>query len=223
MRVVISLGGAVLIPEQDRFDVDFLKKFKKLILKFKDKHKFVIVCGGGKICRTYVSAAQELGLRDPDVHVIGRDVTLVNAKLVASFFGEKAKYIHGSPEYIADMFDGKKILITGGYRPGWNTDVGSAYIAEHIKAKLLVNLTNIDHIYTKDPRKHDDAKPLQTLTWEQFEKILGDKFSPGANMPFHPLAAKVCNRIGLKMVFLKGLNNLEKALNDKQFIGTVVF
>ena len=112
MRILISLGGSVFIPESDRVDTDFLKKFRKLILNFKKQHKFVIVCGGGKICRTYVDASKELGLRDADVHTIGRDITLVNAKLVASYFGTNARYAHGAPEYLADRFAEKRILIS---------------------------------------------------------------------------------------------------------------
>ena len=155
--------------------------------------------------------------------MLGRDITLVNAKLVAAYFGEHAVYIHGAPEYIADRFSENKIILTGGYRPGWNTDVNAAYLAEHIRAKLFINLTDVDHIYTKDPRKYDDAKPLQSLTWQQFKEILGRDFKPGANMPFHPLAADVCERIGIKMAFLKGIENLDKVLKDEQFRGTIVF
>lgn len=222
MDIVISLGGAVFNPEPDRIDVEFLKKFKKLILGFK-QHKFIIVCGGGKICRTYTDACKELGIKEIDTHVIGRDVTLVNAKLVAAFFGEHALYVHGAPEYIADRFNESKIIITGGYRPGWNTDVNASYLAEHVGAKLLINMTDVDHIYTKDPKKYSDAKPLQALTWQQFKEILGTDFKPGANMPFHPLATDICERVGIKMAFLKGLDNLEKVLKDEQFIGTIVF
>ena len=50
--IIISLGGSLIIP--DDIDVDFLKDFKKLILSQVEKgKKFVIITGGGKICRNY--------------------------------------------------------------------------------------------------------------------------------------------------------------------------
>ncbi len=39
--IIISLGGSIIIP--DKIDVEFLKKFKKIIYEFVDKgFKFVI-------------------------------------------------------------------------------------------------------------------------------------------------------------------------------------
>ena len=45
MKIVISLGGSVIVP--DKIDVNFLEKFKKIINKIKKGNKIVIVTGGG--------------------------------------------------------------------------------------------------------------------------------------------------------------------------------
>lgn len=222
MKFVISLGGSVFIPKGE-VDTEFLKKFKKIILNHK-KHDFIIVCGGGTVSRVYSEACEKLKISEEEAHALGRDITLINAKLVTLIFGKNAVYMHGAPSHLVDVFKrGEKILITGGYKPGWNTDVVAAHLAGGIKADLLINLTNINHIYTKDPRKHEDAKPVNSMTWEQLEKILGKGYKPGANQPFHPEAAQACARAGIKMAFLSGLENLKKALNKERFVGTYVF
>lgn len=47
--IVISLGGSIISPEFGKIDINFLKKFRKLILKFlKKRFKFIIIVGGGK-------------------------------------------------------------------------------------------------------------------------------------------------------------------------------
>ena len=56
---IIALGGSVIIP--DKINADFLKKFRKLILKLlKQGQKFVIVAGGGKTARLYQNAASKV-------------------------------------------------------------------------------------------------------------------------------------------------------------------
>jgi uridylate kinase len=54
---VLSLGGSVFIP--DRIDVSFLRDFRKLILKhIKGGKRFIIITGGGRTCRDYLSQAE---------------------------------------------------------------------------------------------------------------------------------------------------------------------
>jgi uridylate kinase len=57
--IVLSLGGSLIVP--DKIDYPFLKKFRELILSFvKRGNKVIIVCGGGKTCRKYNSAAEKI-------------------------------------------------------------------------------------------------------------------------------------------------------------------
>ena len=54
--VILFVGGSLIFP--DEIDIGFLKDFKSLILKHVKKgKKFVIITGGGKICRKYQNAA----------------------------------------------------------------------------------------------------------------------------------------------------------------------
>ena len=43
--IVLSLGGSLIVP--GKVDDEFLKGFKKVLLKHTKKYKFVVVCGGG--------------------------------------------------------------------------------------------------------------------------------------------------------------------------------
>src|SRR3989344_4294286 len=98
--ILISLGGSVIVP--DRIDVGFLKKFRKLILKQKNR-KFVVVCGGGKTCRRYQKAASEITkTSEEDLDWLGIHATRLNAHLLRTVFGDAAhkKVISGFREKI---------------------------------------------------------------------------------------------------------------------------
>jgi uridylate kinase len=89
---------------------------------------------------------------------------------------------------------------------------------------MVINMSNIDQVYNKDPNTHKDAKPIEKTSWAEFRKIVGDEWVPGMNAPFDPVAAKKAEALGIKVVVLNGENfeNLEKCLNNKPFVGTTI-
>ena len=101
--IVLSLGGSLIIP--DEIDTEFIKNFKKVILKNTKKYKFVIVCGGGSIARKYISALEELEINEKLQGFSGISATRMNARFMTYFFGRDAN--KGVPH---DMKDIKNLL-----------------------------------------------------------------------------------------------------------------
>ncbi len=118
----------------------------------------------------------------------------------------------------------EKILVAGGYKPGRSSDGAMIQIAKTYGAKTVINLSNIDYVYTKDPRKFKNAKPIKQATWDGFLNIIGRKWKPGANLPFDPTAAKQAKKQGQTVVIASGKNlkNLANILENKKFVGTVI-
>jgi uridylate kinase len=118
----------------------------------------------------------------------------------------------------------KNVIVGAGWKPGWSTDYDSVLIAKTYGIKNIINLTNIDYVYDKNPNEFADAKPLKEVDWKTFERIVGDKWSPGLSMPFDPRASKLAAMLKLKVIMLNGKNleRLEDFLNNKPFIGTVI-
>ena len=85
-------------------------------------------------------------------------------------------------------------------------------------------MTNIDRVYTKDPKKYPDAKPINTISWKEYRDIAGDTWTPGLNLPFDPIASKLAESLGLTVKILNGkdLQNLGHALDGKPFVGTTI-
>ncbi len=221
---VISLGGSLIVP-QTGIDWKFLKKFRELILaETKSGKKFFLISGGGATCRNYNQAAGKVIKIDPeDLDWLGIHATRLNAHLLRTIFRDEAH-----PEIITNpqkkMIAQENIIVASGWRPGWSTDYVATVLAEKYGIKNVINLSNIDYVYDKDPKKYPDAKKIVNINWPDFRKIVGDKWDPGLNAPFDPVASKKAQQLGLKVVIMNGKNitNLKNYLGERKFIGTVI-
>ena len=88
----------------------------------------------------------------------------------------------------------------------------------------MINITNTDYVYDKDPSKFSDAKPLHEVSWKDFRKLIGvSKWSPGLNTPFDPVAAKVAEKSRLRVAVMgNDMQNLENFMVGRQFTGTLI-
>lgn len=220
---VISLGGSLIMPEN--INIDFLKRFRQLLLKHTENDvRFIIVCGGGRICRDYQSAAQHITkVSSEDRDWIGIMATKLNAELVRSVLSEQAyKRVIDNPS--EKLNTDKRIIIGAGYRPGSSSDYDAVLLAENFKATTLINMSNIDMVYDKDPKQHSDSKAIRELSWDGLLSLTGERWLPGMNVPFDPVASRKAAKIGLKVIILNGnnLKNLRECLEAREFTGTII-
>ena len=221
--IIVSVGGSLIVPDQ--IDVIWLSSFKKLLEKYiKKDFKFIIICGGGKIARNYQQAARQLGeLQSEDLDWLGIHSTRLNAHLLRTVFKNYA-----NPRVIKDptkkLLFKERVLVAAGWKPGCSTDYDAVLFSKNIGSKKLVNLSNIDYVYSKDPKKFKDAKPVEKISWKEFRKIVGNKWNPGLSAPFDPIASSEGEKLGLEVAIMNGKNlkNLENYLQGKEFIGTIV-
>lgn len=221
-RVVISLGGSVIIPK--KLDTKFLKNFKKIILKYlKKDYKFAIYCGGGYLARRYQKYGKEkLKLNKRNLDWLGIYATRINAFFLKQVFKEFAEQgiITNPTKKIKSK---KKILIAAGWKPGWSTDYDAILLAKNLGVKKVVNVTNVDYVYDKNPKKYKNAKAIKEIRWKDFKKLAGDVWKPGLNMPFDPIAAKAAERLRIEVYIVgKNLKNLDNLLSGKRFKGTKI-
>jgi uridylate kinase len=219
--IIISLGGSLVAPGE--IDLGFLKNFKHALGKYIPQKRFFILVGGGKIARAYQKALLEFGAKETDRDWIGINVTRLNAEVIKQMFLGNAY-----PKIITDptkkIKTNKDIVIGAGYKPGWSTDYVSVLMAKNYGVKTIINLTNIDYVYDKNPSEFPGANPLKEIDWKNFMRIVGDKWIPGLSMPFDPRASKLAATLKLKVIMINGKNleRLEDFLNDKPFIGTTI-
>ncbi len=227
-RIVISLGGSLVVPASG-IDIDFLKRFNSFIrVKLSQDHnlQFFIVVGGGITTRHYQHAAREVleqEVAPEDLDWIGVHATRLNAHLLRTIFRDIAHPV------ILDRYDiirkvEEPVVIASGWRPGWSTDFCAVMVCDDYNVNTVLNLSNIEMAYDKDPKTNADAKPIKETTWQEFRKLVGNEWIPGMNVPFDPVAARRAEEIGLRTIILKGSNfeNMENYFDGKDFIGTTI-
>ena len=223
--LAFSLGGSIVVPEE--VNVDYLIKFKKLITKYKNKYKkIIIIVGGGSLARKYQKASKEVNkkLTNADLDWIGIYATHYNAQLVKFIFKDLA-YAKVVTNPSIPIKTNKKVIVGGGWKPGVCTDYDMVLIAKIYNLDEVVNLSNVSYVYDKDPKKYKNAKPFINMTWNELKKIVGNKWVPGANVLFDPKAINLAKKLKLKVVSMNGtdLNNFENYLLGKEFNGTTIF
>jgi uridylate kinase len=221
--IIISLGGSIVNPNLP--DPDFINAFKSLILEeIKTGKRFVIIVGGGKTCRNYQDAlGKTIMATTTDLDWIGIYATHLNAQLVRMSFGDVA-----AGEIVVDPSvlqpSSKPVVVGAGWKPGWSTDYDAVMMAKQTNAKKIINLSNIEYVYNKDPKKYNDAKIITKSSWVDFRALLPKEWTSGLNSPFDPIAAKEAESLGIEVAIMNGRNteNLKNYLDGKEFIGTTI-
>jgi uridylate kinase len=221
---LLSLGGSLIVPG-DRIDTAYLKKFSAWINRNAKKWRFIIVTGGGRTCRVYNDAAVAAGVKShKDLDWMGIYSTRLNAQLFRSVLGPRLAEEEIIAEQSGKIAWRKPVLVGAGYKPGNSSDYAAVRAAQLYGIKKIFNLTNVDFVYDKDPRKFRAAVPVKKITWKGLLEIMGSKWIPGRNFPFDQAAAKLAQRSAMEVAILNGRNfkNLQKALEGKDFIGTKI-
>lgn len=225
--IILKLGGSLIVPNGG-LDVDYIKKFYTFIRKqvAEKNRRFFILTGGGVLSRHYRDAGAEVtghALKNEDLDWIGIHATRLNAHLFRTIFRDIAHpYIVKNYDIIRKAIE--PVVIAAGWKPGWSTDYDAVILAQDYNIKKIIKMSNVDHIYDKDPRKFKDAKPFKHISWQDYRAIVGEKWIPGASTPFDPIAARLASEIKAKVIYVNGkdISNVEKIINEKDFVGTVI-
>lgn len=222
--IVISLGGSLIAPE--KMNSAFLKQLRKTLSKHYKKNSFIIVCGGGVIARKYISALREDGRSEKDQSLAGIRATCLNAEFMMEWFRKDAnEKLPKSPEEIKGLLKKNKVVFCCAFRYVAHTtsDDTAAKLAKKFKAPLI-NLSNVDALYTKDPSKYKDAKKIPYISWKEFEEVAHRlKYKAGQHFIIDQKTSSYIKKNKIK-TFLLGnkLKNLSNLLSDKKFNGTIV-
>ncbi|MHC4843203.1 MAG: UMP kinase [Planctomycetota bacterium] len=107
------------------------------------------------------------------------------------------------------------ILAGGTGNPFFTTDTCAALRASELEAELLIKATNVDGVYTDDPKKNPDAKLIEQLSYE-------DVLAKNLRAMDHS-AISLCRENNIPIIVLNifKAGNIIKAIQGQQ-VGTLI-
>jgi uridylate kinase len=210
-RIVIKLSGKVFGMDNTKT----LKDYATFLVKIGKICQPVVVTGGGKIARHYISHARSSGADESTLDELGIEVSRLNAKLLIYALKNKA-YPHPPTnlQEVRHAVDSGLIVVAGGLHPGQSTNATAALIAEKIQATVFLNATDVDGIYDSDPNKNKNAKKFKRIDLKNLRRLLiHEDFVAGGYDLMDIVALKVIERSKIKTRVLKAdIKKLEKAI-----------
>ena len=222
-RVLVKFSGEALAGESgygiDTKILDYIaNEIKELV---ENSVEVGIVIGGGNIIRG-VSAAADGVIKRTSGDYMGMLATVVNGIAMQ----EALEHISVScrlqtaikMEQIAEPFivrrarrhleKGRVVIFGAGTgNPFFTTDTAATLRATEIEADLLIKATKVDGVYDKDPFKFNDAKKLETLTYDD---ALADNIKV---MDDTAIALAKDNKLPIVVMNMNAKGNLLKIIN----------
>ena len=209
--IVIKLSGRVFGIEQTKD----LKDYARFFVKISKICQPILVAGGGKIARHYISNARSSGADESTLDELGIEISRLNAKLLIYALKDRA-YPH-PPTTLSEMKNAVEsglIIVAGGLHPGQSTNGTAALIAEKVKASEFLNATDVDGIYDSDPNKNKKAKKFKRIDIKDLRNLLVHEDSMAGGYDLMDIVAlKVIERSKIKTRIIKAdIKIIEKAL-----------
>lgn len=193
-----------------------------MLSKISEKVQPVVVAGGGKVARHYISAARSFGSDEASLDIIGIEVSRLNARLMILALGDQAyPAVPKDLEQVSKAVTANRIVVTGGLHPGQSTNATAALIAEKVKAYKFLNATDVNGIYDSDPNKNKDAKLFNEITVKKCIDLLGSEDSAAGGYDLIDIVAlKVIERSKIPTVVLKSDPAVIKNAISRSTVGT---
>ncbi len=184
-RILIKLSGEQFGGASGAgLDTDVIEALAKDIKGAIDKHKceVAIVVGGGNFVRGAELHKRAKIIHESTGHYMGMLATIMNSMALRDIFlsvGQSAKiFTKIDAPKIAESFTkykaeesfakGEVVIVAGGTGgPFLTTDTASVTAGLELDCNAVVKVTKVDGVYDKDPKKHNDAKKYDNLSFAE--------------------------------------------------------
>jgi uridylate kinase len=222
--LAVSAGGSIMIP--DAPDVPYIKQLASELVALSKSFRIFVVVGGGRLARNYIHAARQLGADESFLDHIGIDATRLNARVLAAALGPAAlgRIPHDFDAALeASMFH--PVVVMGGTHPGHTTDAVAVMMGERAHAERILILTNVDGVYTADPRVDRSARRIDRMTASELVATTSNSTAEaGSTGVIDPMGCKIVQRARIPTCVVHGrdFDALRAAAEGRPFKGTLV-
>jgi uridylate kinase len=223
--VIVALGGSLLRPEVAQRHL-WLAEVCDILSGCKNPVGLVI--GGGAPAREAIALARPMLKDVAALDEIGIAATRLNAMIVARVLTEAGLDVcPGIPSDVnsaSRALTSHSVVVMGGTRPGHTTDNVAIRLAIASEASRCLIATNVDHVYSSDPRSNADARPIELMTLRDLQKIVGPPVhgAAGGSGVIDPIGVQAAIDHSMPLAVLDGreTDRLKAALNGEPFEGT---
>lgn len=215
---VLKIGGSLLSKSDEMlFDFAYAGELRQLLNELAAAdHKFVVCVGGGFVVRKYQQLQRDHGeSNEMDQHRVGVALTNLNAELLRSTWDDLAapqvlnyadydKFVRA--EQSDEFFYEHPVLVAAASQPGRSNDFNALEMAISLGVDRVIDIKNVDGVYSADPKKDPTATKFDRLSWTEYLDVIGnpDHHAPGANYPVDPLAARLAMEKGIQFLVCAG-------------------
>lgn len=221
--MVVSIGGSTLLTGAE--DAEYVSGLADLLKTAGERGPLVVTTGGGRIARTYIELGRALGLTEVELDEFGIEVTRLNARFLASRIGPPCPAHPPTTvaEAVLEVHRASPVVM-GGTEPGHTTDAVASLVAVRLRAARLINATDVDGVYDRDPHLDPTAVRIDRMSWGEFRGMVerNTTLEAGQSFVFDRLGADLLARAGIPLSIVKGrdLANLAAALEGRPFRGS---
>ena len=228
--IVVAIGGSLLRPEVEEKHVwlDHLITIVRERVAAGDRLGLVI--GGGAPAREGISLAKPL--IDDDYHLdkIGIAATRLNATIIREALTEASISVSGiiptSVNEAAQLLEERPVVVMGGTEPGHTTDAVAIRLAIAENASKCIIATNVEKVFSEDPRKNPNAKSFDILTHEELQQIVGpaEHKEAGKSSVVDPIAVLEATKANLELNIIDGrkIERIKHTILGSDFEGTKI-
>ena len=182
-RILIKLSGESLMGKTNYGieikTVDSIAKNLKSFLKL--NVEICIVIGGGNIFRGLAASAK--GMERANADYMGMLATVLNSlalqhaleklnvhtRVMSAIPIQSVCETYIRRRAIRHMQKGRVVICAAGTgNPYFSTDTAASLRAAELECNYIYKATQVDGIYTKDPKKYSKAKKLGTISYQQY-------------------------------------------------------
>lgn len=223
--VAVSLGGSFLVKESG-VDTQLTRDIAAVLMRAAQTRRVLAVVGGGAVARTYIRGARDLGAGETALDDLGIAVTRINARVLLAALPQAYPLPPRTFDEAILASRSFPVVVMGGTHAGHTTDAVTVMLGDKAHASRVVIATNVDGVYTADPKKDPTAKLLPRLTHEELLRITsGGDAKAGSAGVIDPLGARMLARSGMECAVVDGrdLKALEAAiLGRTDFHGSLI-
>ena len=224
-RILLKLSGESFAKDIGMgIDFDKMLKIANIIKNYVDRGGSIgIVIGGGNFWRGKSNTMMDgctsdhIGMLATVMNSLALNDALVqcgvDSRVQTSVEMREIAELYIRDKAVKNLDKGRVVVFGGGIgRPFFSTDTAAALRAAEIHADIILKATNVDYVYTKDPRKYSDFEVIHETS---HLRVIKDKLKV---MDLTAISLCMEENIPIRVFHL---DNLEKALLGDD-VGTII-